>query len=117
MNAPEALAFIVAHLDPDADPVLDTHTVALLLPLAAVVDVDGYRPSDDQWTPTYSTTGCYRAIARGWTIKRGKAVGRYDFTTDGQTFNRSQLLDHIEHQRKLYARLVQTSPSTLGAAT
>lgn len=116
MNAPEALALIVAHLHPDDDPALDATTVASLLPLAAGPDCDGYPPSHDSWTPTYTVKGCYRAVARGWTIKLGKVVGRYDFMTDGQNFRRSQLSDHIREQRRLYARMVQTSPSTLGAA-
>jgi hypothetical protein len=85
--------------------------------MAAACDSDGREPDDDDWVPTYSTVGCYRAIAEGWTMKYGRAIGRFDFTTDGQMFRRAQTLDHIEHQRKLYARKVQCSPSTLGAST
>lgn len=115
MDVTEALAFITARLQPDADPCLSSEVVDGLLALAVAEDEDGYAPTDDEWTETYSVTGCYRAIAEGWAIKRGMAVGRFDFTTDGQTFRRSQQLDHIEHQRRLYARKVQVSPSTLEA--
>lgn len=117
MNAAEALAYITARLHPDDDPAMSAYEVASLLPIAADVDTNGVRSDDADWVPTYSETGCYRAVTEGWLIKYGKAVGRYPFTTDGQTFQRNKLLDHIEHQRKFYARKVQCSPSTLGAAT
>lgn len=114
MNAVEATAFIEARLLPDVDPTLTSGEVASLLPLAACDDEDGNSPDDAAWTATYNTVGCYRAIAEGYSIKHGKAVGRFDFTTDGQTFRRAQTLDNLEHQRRLYARKVQQSPSTLG---
>jgi hypothetical protein len=117
MNAAQALGFMRARLQPDIDPVLDINDFVSLLPMAATCDDDGNEPTDDDWTPTYSEVGCYRAIAEGWTMKYGRAVGRFPFTTDGQNFQRNKVLDHIEHQRKLYARKVQSSPSTLGAAT
>lgn len=112
MNYGTALSFVLTRLQPDVDPTLETHTVLELLDLAKTTDADGLAPDDDDWTPTYSTTGCYRAIAEGYTLKHGAAVGRFRFTTDGQTFDRNQLLDHLEHQRKLYARKVQTSSPT-----
>lgn len=113
MNAAEARAFIEARLLPDVDPTLSNDEVAALLPLAATVDADGRTPDHPDWVPTYDTVGCYRAIAEGFTIKHGKASNRFDFTTDGQTFRRSQMLDHLEHQRRLWARKIQQSPSTL----
>jgi len=117
MNAAQALGFMRARLQPDVDPVLDVNDFASLLPMAATCDADGLEPDVDDWTPTYSIPGCYRAITEGWTIKHGRATGRFDFTTDGQMFRRSQTLDQIEHQRKLYARKAQCSPSTLGASS
>lgn len=116
MDAAQALAYIVARVAPDDDPVLSTDELVDLLPLAVTADSDGVAPDEDGWVPTYSIVGCYRAIAEGWLIKRGKAVGRFDFQTDGQLFRRSQTLDQIEHQRRYYARKVQASPSTLGAS-
>jgi hypothetical protein len=50
-----------------------------------------YEPAEEGYTPTYSVLGCRVA-------KRGKIVGRFDFTTDGQTFRRSQVLDHVDGQ-------------------
>ena len=115
MNEPEALRFITDRLAPDDDPALDATTVASLLALAVCADDDGYPPTHDNWTPTYSPTGCYRAIAEGWAIKRTKVPGRYDFQTDGQMFRRKQMVDNIEYERRRWQAKVQTSPSTLGA--
>lgn len=115
MNTPDALKFIVDRLHPDDDPALDAGTVASLLELAAATDSAGYAPTHDSWTPTYSRTGCYRALAEGWAIKRGKVVGLFDFQTDGQQFARSQKVDHIENERRRWQARVQSSPSTLGA--
>jgi hypothetical protein len=117
VNQPEALAYITDNLLPDNDPVLSPDEVVSLLDLAKVADADGNTPDLAAWTPTYDRRGCARAIAEGWMRKRGKAVGRFEFTTDGQTFRRQQILDQIEHQRRLWARRVPVSPSTLGATS
>lgn len=114
MNEPDALDFITNRLQPDSDPPLDWATLGDLLAMARTTDEDDHEPDDDEWTPTYSVQGCYRAIAEGYTIKHAAAAGRFEFTTDGQTFRRNQVLDHLEHQRKLYARKVQTASATLG---
>lgn len=116
MNAAQALAFITARLHPEADPVLDVAELVELLDEARAEDDDGNKPTDAEWTPTYSKVGCYRAIAEGWTMKHGKAVGRFEFTTDGQTFRRQQTLDHCEEQRRRWQAKVQSSPSTLGSS-
>lgn len=115
MNQQDALRFVCDRLHPDDDPTLDPDTVVSLLDHARTLDVNDRRPDDEAWTPTYSRTGCYRAIAEGWAMKRDKIAGRYDFTTDGQMFRRSQMVDHCENARKRWQAKVQSSPSTLGA--
>lgn len=114
MNAAEALAYITTRLHPDADPTLSAYEVTSLLGLAAVQDDDRLCPPHDDWTPTYSVVGCYRAIAEGWALKRGKAVGRFDFTTDGQMFRRSQVRDQIDAEERKWRAKVQSSPLVLG---
>lgn len=114
MNATDAQAFIELRLQPDSDPVLPAGTIDELLPMAATCDEDGLEPDEDDWVPTYSVRGCYKAIAEGWAIKYGMAVGRFEFITDGQTFRRQQTLDHVNNQRATWTRKVQSSPSTIG---
>lgn len=114
MDHTEALSFVRLRLQPDVEPTLDTAEVESLLELAATCDANGVQPGGDGWVPTYSVVGCYRAIAEGYLVKHGRVAHYYDFTTDGQTFRRDQMLDHIEHQRRKWARKVQATPSTLG---
>jgi hypothetical protein len=53
------------------------------------------------WVPTWDLD---LAAAHGWELKAGKVAGRFDFTTDGQTFRRGQLLDHARTMSKMYRR-------------
>lgn len=115
MDAAQALAYITARLAPDDDPALSTDELVELLQLAGTRDSDSRAPSDDDWVPTYSVRGCYAAVAEGWAIKRGKTVGRFEFTTDGQTFRRQQVRDHIDAEHRRWLAKVQSCPSTLGS--
>lgn len=109
MNAAEAQARIEFYCPAGDDPTLSSADMAVLLTLAAAVDADGYAPSDAEWTATYSVRGCLYAAREGWIKKKGKVVGRFDFTTDDQQFRRSQIADHIDEQiRLLTAKLPQS---------
>ena len=88
-------------------PVDVTDVAERLEVCATAVVADGLVPGDDDYTPTWDARGCHAAIAAGYEIKYAKAVGRFSFTTDGQTFTRNQTLDHLEHQRAVHARKVQ----------
>ena len=97
-----AYDFVALRIVPELDPPITPDDIMSLLAMVS----DG--------TQEWSTVDCYRALAEGWAVRHGRAVSRFDFTTDGQTFRRSQMLDHIEDQRRFWARKVQSSPSTLG---
>ena len=102
MDFTAAFDFVAQRIAPDLEPCLSPEDITSLLSMVS----DG----SGEW----STVDCYRALAEGWAIRHGRAVSRFDFTTAGQTFRRSQMLDHIEDQRRFWARKVQASPSTLG---
>ena len=53
------------------------------------------------WTPTYDI---HAAAVAGCLLKASKAAGRFDFTTDGQTFNRSQIIAHWRGMAADYRR-------------
>lgn len=91
-------------------PTLTPDEVDDLVSVAAVVDEDDVAPSDADWVPTYSIIGCFRAIADGYSMKLAKALPRgFEFTTDGQTFRRQQLMDHLEAQRQMWANKVSAT--------
>ncbi len=114
MDANTALQWLYARCAATSDPVLPTWRLAELLTMAAVTDDDGYAPDEDDWTPTYGTQGLYRAAAEAWTIKAGMCADRFDFTTDGQTFRRSQVMDHCEALAARYRRKAGGSVTTPG---
>src|SRR5688500_13247756 len=51
------------------------------------------------WAPTWDLND---AVARGWELKAGKAAEDFEFTTDGQTFRRQQLIDHCERMAAIH---------------
>lgn len=104
MNFDAARLKFAAHCPPDDDPALTFDQVAVALAEAAAIDVDDLAPSDEGWTPTYSAAGVWRAIVRGWEMKAANAGGRFDFTTDGQTFRRSQTVAHCRAQAEIHRR-------------
>lgn len=112
--AQEKLALI---LQPTVEPALTDPEMAALLAMAACTDADGLAPSDDGWTATYSVQGIYRAAAEGWQIKDGRVEELFDFTTDGQTFNRSQksklLHDKCQNQAAMWKRKLAQSVRTV----
>lgn len=54
-------------------------------------------------TLTYDTRGAVRAA---WLKKAGKVAGKYDFSADGQSFQRSQAYDHCMEQARAYVSVV-----------
>jgi hypothetical protein len=55
------------------------------------------------WSPTWDLNA---AAAKGWQIKAGKVASRFDFTTDGQSFQRAQMLDHCRSMERSYRRKI-----------
>lgn len=44
------------------------------------------------------------AAALAWEAKAAKAAGRFDFTTDGQTFRRAQVIDQCRAMARIHRR-------------
>lgn len=116
MDATAAADKLALILQPTVEPALTEEEVTALLAMAATVDAAGREPSADGWTPTYSVQGIYRATAEGWQIKDGRVEELFDFTTDGQTFSRSQkskmLHDKCQHQAAMWKRKLGASIRT-----
>jgi hypothetical protein len=96
----------------DTAPVLSSEEIDSLLDLSRLADTAGVAPGGSGWVETYDLN---RAAAEGWRWKAGKAAASYDFSADGATFNRSQILAHCEkmaaqYQRRTVTTLEVTSP-------
>jgi hypothetical protein len=82
------------------DPSLTADDIADLLGVSARPDEDGYTRLDDEWTPTWDLNA---GAAEGWLRKAGIASARFNFAEDGQRFDRAQIFQHCEAQRRIYA--------------
>ena len=106
MDEAEALARLKRMTDADAEPALTQQDLADCLAMSRLADAAGLAPSDPAWTPTYDLN---RGAAEGWARKAGKLVYAYDFSTDGQSFSRSQLVEHCERMAERYRKRVTAS--------
>lgn len=72
---------------------------------------DGYTVKvNPGWIPTYDLNA---AAADIWEEKASKyAEGHYDFSADGSTFNRSQVVNQCKQQARTYRS--QRGPKTIG---
>lgn len=55
------------------------------------------------WEPNWDLNA---GAAEGWLLKAGKASGRYKFATDGQTFNRSEVIANCFEMEARYRKKV-----------
>lgn len=75
----------------------------------ASVTVDGvtYEGTDEGvWTPAYDLNA---AAAEGWRWKAGKIADAFDFSTDQQSFDRSQKVKHCLDMAAKYEAMAGTS--------
>ena len=54
-----------------------------------------------EWAPTWDLN---YAAELGWEMKAGRAAGRFDFTTDGQTFRRGQVITNCQQMAARFRR-------------
>ena len=111
MTEAEALARLGRMTDSATDPALTAADLADCLAMSKLVDSDGLAPTDDDWTPTFDLN---RGAAEGWRRKAGKAAGRFDFQTDGQRFDRSQIVAHCQSQADYYRRKIHGTITVQG---
>lgn len=79
----------------------------------ATVVLDGvtYTEAGSEWTGTYDLNA---AAAEGWRWKAGKVAGDFTFGSDGQTFNRADMVKACELMARTYRnRVVGSIPLVL----
>jgi len=96
------------------EPTLTEAELGLLVASAKRADRDGLPPSDAAWTPTWDLNA---AAAEGWRWKAAKAAADFDFSEDGQSFKRSQMVAACERMADLYGRRVIGTLPIPGALT
>lgn len=108
MTEVEARLLIESMTAYDSEPTLTDTQVALLVERARRPDSDGLLPSDDGWTGTYDLNA---AAAEGWRWKAGKVAGSFTFASDGQTFNRADMVKACQEMARTFRdRVVGSIP-------
>lgn len=102
-EALEELQLMVAH---DVEPTLDVDELASLLLRARRPDPVRLGADSTGWTPTWDLNA---AAAEGWRRKAAKVTGKFDFSTDGQSFSRSQIHAMCIEQANLYRNRIAGS--------
>ena len=95
-----------------SEPTLDSSEIAELVAMSRVIDANGLAPSDAGWIPTFDLN---RGAAEGWRWKAAKVVANFAFTSDGQTFNRQQVVEACERMAEQYRRKIHSAITVLGA--
>ena len=110
-----ALARLGAMTAAATAPTLSDGELNTLLDMHQVADSAGVAPGATDYVPSYDFN---RAAAEGWRWKMAQLTGKFDFTADGATYNRSQMVDMCEkmirqYQRRIvsYARVVSSIAS------
>jgi len=91
---------LAAMVDAGVEPTLAAEELTDLLLRNRTVDLEGYRPDHDSWTPSYMLGA---AAQDGWLLKAGKAVARVDGADGGLRLSRSQLHAHCLAMADRYA--------------
>ena len=111
MTEAEARARLVLFADANAEPVLASEELDILLQTAKRVDVNGLRPVDNGWVPTYNVN---YAVSQAWLLKAGRLAHLYLFMSGGKMLSRQQFYDHCIAQAKRYASKAGISSLRLG---
>ena len=101
MTEAEAQARLEHMVASREEPTLTAQEIADLLSMCKLADSAGLAPSDADWEPTGALN---RGAAEGWRSKMAKIAGRFDFSADGASFQRSQVAEHCLEMANRYKR-------------
>jgi hypothetical protein len=80
-------------------PEVSQAAVEQIVHRCARMDSDGALPTDEDWHPTFDV---YAATATVFEVKAARVANRFDFSTDGQQLNRSQMVAHFTAMAKMW---------------
>lgn len=99
MNEASTRARLSVFGDPTAEPILGEADIQVILDMARRVDINGVRPDQDAWEPTYDPN---YALAQVWLIKSTRLANRYLFMAGGKMFSRNQFYEHCMELHKKF---------------
>lgn len=84
----------------DAEPTLSEDDLEAALASAALADVDGLAPSDEDWKPTYDLNA---AAAAAWLVKAARASPQTEVDPPGSGITTSKVFDNCRSMARIYA--------------
>lgn len=110
MDREVALALLTEKVAATSRPTLEAATVGALLDAYPMEDSEGRRPTDDGWVGTWDLNA---AAAEGWRMKAGKVAGDFNFSADGASYSKADVLAHCLEMETKYASLSHGLMATL----
>jgi len=82
------------------DPTLTEDDLGELLASAALQDINGFAPANEEWTPTYDLNA---AAVAGWLIKAGRASSLVEVDPPESGILTSKVFDNCRAMARVYA--------------
>jgi hypothetical protein len=103
MDAATARATLVSYLGgPSARPALEDAELDAILSRFRLTDADGRRPDDQGWLGAYALNA---AAAEGWRIKASRVAADFNFSADGASFSKGDVMAKCLEMEQHYAAL------------
>lgn len=102
MDAAEAQATLKDYLGDDVRPALGDATLARLVARFRIADTAGRRPDDTHWEPSYALNA---AAAEGWRMKASRVAADFNFSADGASFSKGDVIEHFLQMERQYAAM------------
>lgn len=103
MNREGAVSLLSDMCAATSRPTLDPARLADLVDRYAMADRYGVFPTDtDNWEPTWNLNA---AAAEGWRLKAAKVAGDFNFSADGASYSKADVLAHCLDMEAKFASL------------
>jgi hypothetical protein len=95
----DAVTLVTEYSSAGEFPEVGQAAVEQIVHRCARMDSEGFVPGETGWHATYDV---YAATATVFEVKAAKVANRFDFSTDGQQLNRSQMAAHFMVMGKMW---------------
>jgi hypothetical protein len=95
----DAVTIVAEYSSADEFPEVSQAALEQIVHRCARVDQHDRLPTDPMWDETYDV---YAATATVFEVKAARVANRFDFSTDGQQLNRSQMAAHFMAMAKMW---------------
>lgn len=100
MDREVALGILTDRVAAASRPVLSTETLNRVLDQWATPDTEGRPASDSAWVGSWDLNA---AAAEGWRLKAAAVAGDFNFSADGASYSKADVLAHCLEMETKYA--------------